>query len=241
MSSTTSWCSNSIHGEVFLRDSSRQFSSQTKYVHSEFYFEQLNLHKSITATSNLVERLTKCSNFIICVQEPYQVNGKIRSLPVGANVHYVNNSQLPRAAIIGAKNVNLWYDSTYSDNDTATVMWTTGNPNMPEVYIVSAYMDILDTEVVNRPIRKLVRHCSRNKVPLIICVDSNAHSELWGSPEANSRGEILEEFILQNGLEVQNVGCKPTFTGRDTATIIDITLTLNVGIKNWRVGGEVTH
>ena len=59
----------------------------------------------------------------------------------------------------------------------------------------------------------------------IICCDSNAHSELWGSPEANVRGEMFEDFIIVNNLVLHNTGSAPTYIGRGAKTHIDLTLT----------------
>ena len=71
-------------------------------------------------------------------------------------------------------------------------------------------------------------------------MDSNAHSVLYG-PDSNPRGEELENFILEHGLMVENVGMRPTFQAkRKTCTIathIDVTLSRGLSgvIKNWEV------
>ena len=74
--------------------------------------------------------------------------------------------------------------------------------------------------------------CTLNNYNLIIGMDSNAHSVLWGD-ETNSRGEWMEEFILDSNLTIENIGRKPTFIGRQT-------LALNTESKNWKVTDEVT-
>ena len=86
-------------------------------------------------------------------------------------------------------------------------------------------MDIT-VNVYPQTLIKLIQHCTSSGDKLIIGMDSNAHSVLWGN-ETNSRGEWLEEFILDSNLTVENQGLKPTFIARQTSTIIDITLTLN--------------
>ena len=71
-------------------------------------------------------------------------------------------------------------------------------------------------------------------------MDSNAHSTLW-APDSNRRGDIIDEFIFDYGLRVDNVGTKPTFQARGVATTIDITLSLNLGpLTDWRVGDVIT-
>ena len=60
-------------------------------------------------------------------------------------------------------------------------------------------------------------------------------------PISNERGDALDEFIVGQGLMVENVGVTPTFQARrqasNIATFIDVTLTrrLNDRIRNWRV------
>ena len=77
-------------------------------------------------------------------------------------------------------------------------------------------------------------------LPLIMGVDSNAHSSLYG-PSNNTRGDDFEDFILQYGLSVENIGTKPTFETRRAnsmaRTHIDVTLSrdLDCEIKHWRV------
>ena len=107
-----------------------------------------------------------------------------------------------------------------------------------KAYFCSVYLDI--TINAHPPtLTTLVQHCATNGHKLVIGMDSNAHSVLCGN-ETNGRGEWLEEFILDSDLIVENQGLKPTFIGRQTSTIIDITLTLNTELNNWKVTDEVT-
>ena len=85
-------------------------------------------------------------------------------------------------------------------------------------------------------LNRLITYTNTNKLKLVIGIDSNAHSSLWGSEESNRRGEILEEWLLTNGLFVANVGDSPTFTGRGSNTIVDITVsTMDIQIRDWAV------
>ena len=80
----------------------------------------------------------------------------------------------------------------------------------------------------------------RRVIPLLIGMDSNSHSVLFGN-ESNKRGEVLEEFILEHGLLVENRGTEPMFAtqrlGRHIATCIDVTLSRGLGdkVRDWRV------
>ena len=105
--------------------------------------------------------------------------------------------------------------------------------------IASIYLDI-NQHVIQESLKKIINFCSASKYPLILGGDLNAHSVLWGS-ESNKRGEELEDFILENGLEVRNMAKEPTFRcsrGNDFyETSIDVTLTrdLPFNLNDWRV------
>ena len=88
-------------------------------------------------------------------------------------------------------------------------------------------------------LQRLIGKCAASNSKLILALDSNAHSFLWGD-DTNARGEAIEDLIATHGLEVANRGYKPTFIGRGTATHIDITITLNCGVGEWRVTDKAT-
>jgi len=99
----------------------------------------------------------------------------------------------------------------------------------------------------NSNLEKLIDFCSTNRIPLLLGVDSNAHSILWGSESTNGRGEDLEDLILAKDLSVVNVGSVPTFQTVVAKSVIDITL-VNVPAQrefmfdDWEVGGmEDSH
>ncbi|XP_037930669.1 uncharacterized protein LOC119665518 [Teleopsis dalmanni] len=79
------------------------------------------------------------------------------------------------------------------------------------------------------------------KLPLILGCDSNAHKEVWGSTNANIRGEYLLEFITSKKLEICNVGNTPTFVTILRKEVLDITIGNIRGcelVKNWRVSNK---
>ena len=77
-------------------------------------------------------------------------------------------------------------------------------------------------------------------LPIIIAMDSNSHSSLFG-PDNNKRGDELEDFVLRHGLQVENYGTAPTFETRrgniNIATHIDVTMSrgLDQTIDDWTV------
>ncbi len=87
-------------------------------------------------------------------------------------------------------------------------------------------MDIL-LDIPNPELTRVVDYCESRKIPLIIGMDSNAHSPAWGERELNKRGDLLNEWITTKNLHLANQGristFVPAFGARDT--IIDVTLT----------------
>ena len=85
---------------------------------------------------------------------------------------------------------------------------------------------------------KIMDYADEKDCKIVLGLDSNAHSELYGL-ETNARGEILEEFIFNRGLDVENRGNIPTFcTLRGTtlaSSCIDITLSRGNNVVNWVV------
>ena len=67
-------------------------------------------------------------------------------------------------------------------------------------------------------------------------MDSNAHSSLRGHSN-NSRGSILTELISEYGLLLRNIGKDYTYDCQLGKSVIDLTLTCNLGagILDWRV------
>ena len=89
---------------------------------------------------------------------------------------------------------------------------------------------------------ELVDFCAARGMKLLCGIDCNAHSSLWGSDDINKRGEDLEEFIFNKGLFIHNIGKEPTWEARGLSSIIDITLSLNLGdgLNQWKVHTD-TH
>jgi len=198
---------------------------------------QINLQHSRSATDELVSRLrvrhTKPDqSTIILVQEPFLNKGKVSGIDRSCKTMAFNDD--PRAAIITYGLSNVWYVPKFSNRDVTTcVLESKGKMT----YIVSAYLDINDNNI-NDKLVKIVEFCNANNHELIIGCDSNAHSSLWGCTSNNRRGDMVEEFIFENNLSVENVGNTYTFDSPIGKSIIDITLTnerASQVISKWHV------
>ena len=97
-----------------------------------------------------------------------------------------------------------------------------------QVLVASVYLDGTDEMVWNDALNKVIDYTDNKILGLILCMDSNSHSTLFG-PDTNGRGKKLEEALAANNLIVENVGHVPTFHGGNSRTCIDVTLTKKSG------------
>ena len=227
---------------------------------------QINLHKGTTGATNLLSYLQTCmhtgtppsqrfyqsgggaqttrgakiKSFLISLQEPPVHNSRVVGLGTQQNVFFDRTTDRPRTAIFASRDLQLWAVPEFTTKDLTTCIWLKDGR---EVFVASAYFDINLDSVVPTILNRLLQHCDRKRKEVIICADTNAHSSLWNSMDTNSRGEILEEWIFQHNLEIQNNGDHFTFFRRDVQTIIDVTFTrgplISREVKNWRVSEEV--
>ena len=112
-----------------------------------------------------------------------------------------------------------------------------------QIVVCSYYWDIHLQSPQGDPILPpkliaILKHCETHSLPIILCGDTNAHSEAWGHPSENPRGRILEDLIIDYGLTIHNNSAFPTWERRDTCSCIDVTLTggeISNHLTNWRI------
>ena len=78
----------------------------------------------------------------------------------------------------------------------------------------------------------------RDKIPLVMVTDANAHHTVWGSTNVNSRGLELLMYCVSANLYFCNVGNKPTFKTKIREEVLDLTLTNQNAwncIRDWHV------
>ena len=196
---------------------------------------QLNAHRAKAAHVNINLESDKLDRFIYFLQEPHYnvATGKVMDLN---QTHHIVSAKDPRACIYAHKSLQLWESKDYTDKDIATCLWKL--PDGSEIYLASVYLDITKQQVIPDILMELMTFCQQRDKPIILAIDSNAHSTLWGSEQTNIRGEDLEEFIFNHDLTLLNQGNKPTFQTSRAASIIDITLVSPIlvsKIKKWKV------
>ena len=153
-------------------------------------FFQINLHKSQGAHANLMAELqtgVQKHPKVILVQEPYFAKRQTPKAPQGFNIYY-SQGTTPRAIILVSRSLTSIGLDHLSTRDTVLVQVTAGQEDF---FVCSSYLDITVPHVVY-DVDECVDHAHRTKLPIIIGMDSNCHSELWGCPNSNQRGEVLE-------------------------------------------------
>ena len=138
----------------------------------------------------------------------------------------------PRAAMLIPKNLQPTFLPHLSKPDVVVVFFKQHN-----LLMVSGYFDI-KLPVIQDWMNNIMEYVQLKQCDLIMGIDTNCHSELFGD-ETNRRGEELEDFIFLHGLEVENRGNIPTFStlknNQLATSFIDITLSQGVQVVDWRV------
>lgn len=112
--------------------------------------------------------------------------------------------------------------------------------NWRELVIVGTYFSpnkpIADFENFLVQLGRVVSAAYPSQV--LLMGDMNAKSSAWGSNVTDQRGDLLEDWVVQLGLQVVNVGREWTCVRQQGGSVVDITLaTPGVAdrIRDWRV------
>lgn len=180
------------------------------------------------------------------LQEPWiGADGKIRGFGgFKGNIFSCRPSDKPRTCVL-TSGVRASVLHEFLSRDLVAVL-VSGLPSLQngkEVVVATAYFPYDQPDCPPKELGNLVDYCQRRNLSLVIGCDANAHSELWGSTDTNTRGETLLEFICEKNLVVVNRGSVPTFRNSVREEVLDLTLTsfdFSQRVCNWRVSEEVT-
>ena len=150
-------------------------------------FVQLNQKKAYVAAVELNKALKKVPQYICLITEPYKNKCKVTARPEGCQVHVVKSQIPPRAAIFFKGNMNIIQIDSLSNEDCVVSLWNNGKDS---VILASIYLDI------NKPVEsewmdKIVNYASSKGLPVILGVDTNAHSVLFGHESNKKRNRVL--------------------------------------------------
>ena len=202
------------------------------------YVKQLNIDKTKLAHENLRHLLNREKTpSIFMIQEPYYFKNKLVGIPKNYKIFGVPKS---RAIIIAHESLDLIYSNEFSTEDITVCFMNSSNR-----YFASIYLDILK-DPIHPYMIKMAEFFASSKCNAIWCLDSNAHSELWGTigdQGTNSRGESLEFFIMSYNAYILNWKKNiATFQSSRASSVIDISLAFGAydDISDWKVETEYT-
>ena len=198
---------------------------------------QVNLNKCYMAQVEIANKIGKDKAFLALIQEPYCYKSRPCLIPKG--IDRITFNDKPRAMILASKHLQLKQVTHLCTQDAAVAITKLAGKN---TVVASIYLDI-NLGVITKELQDIVNFAGSRRYSLLIGVDSNSHSKLWQSKNDNSRGRLLTDFIIENGINVENLGIIPTFECSTGKSIIDLTLTrgLALGIKKWRVCRQANH
>ena len=185
---------------------------------------QINVMHCKAAMSNIYSELSKDEQTIALLQEPWFHKNIIKA-PKGYSVY---SMYMSRACIIAPSAIPLSFSHHLSAPD-CTVCCFEIEEGKTQIYLASIYLDI-NKDCILPAMASFCEFLQRSNSKGILGLDSNAHSTLW-APDQNSRGDQIEPFLIENGLEILNIGKKPTFVTSRSKSTIDITLAYNA--KNY--------
>ena len=210
---------------------------------------QINLQKSKSATAVLQQSLIEVAGpAIALMQEPYTYKDRVCGMgSTDCIVHSDANHGRPRAAIVCSKQLNAVSMPQFCSRDVVAIqlqleLGRKGKGKQTAI-MASAYLPYEEKEIPSQELVKLIDHCKRENILLLIGLDANAHHVVWGSTDNNARGYKMLEFLGSKSLDILNQGDDPTFVIARRQEVIDITVAsgeLTQHVENWRVSKEIS-
>ena len=199
---------------------------------------QLNTAKRTESGNALSRIMGSQRNTLAFITEPPIYRGKVCGFPSLAfnTLYHQGGKNRCRAAIVASKGVITCPLPYYTDEDTASAVVVLDGR---KTCVVSSYMDIKADKIPDM-VHKVSHFAAVNGYGLLICTDSNAHSPLWGSPDLNRRGRLVDEdLIYRYGLQLLNTGSAtlllpaPLWTSRWQHTGLQQASQAGLCLKRW--------
>lgn len=199
---------------------------------------QLNMQGSRLVSDETRVQMDNERTDVLLAQEPYSAYDRITGF--GVATHVINGTtanvdKAQAAIIVRNKEVTVLKVSQLCNAHCACVQI---NSRKGTVYLVSMYFQFShEIEPHIQQLDKVLRRLRGKRI--IIGIDANAKSPLWGSRTLDERGATLEDFIAEQNLVVLNRNNEPsTFSNGRGETNIDVTLaTENAArmVRSWKV------
>ena len=175
---------------------------------------------------------------VLCIQEPYVIYNKIVGIPRKHKTFAAGEGR-QRAAIVVTNNL---LDSILirqlSDEDTVVIEVVN---NKAKIIIASMYFDInrrIEDDL--NKIEAIIQHAKGAGV--IMAMDSNSRSTSWHDTLTNTRGRILEEFLISKNLHImKEESTLTTYRSSRGTSNIDLTVISNQilrAVEVWEVSDK---
>jgi hypothetical protein len=197
---------------------------------------QINLRRSRAATAHLVKYITEKSYDVVLIQEPYHIKNKVCGLPKDYRVYYNDKEEVPKTAVVVTNpKIQVVFIQAFSNYFSTFVKMQFKQKSFTILSLYCSPFQPLEEELL------LIKQSLSVIKPsnLIICMDSNAKSQVWFNQQEDSRGRTLIEFISESNLNILNDNeSEPTFCTSYGSSHLDLTisdLSSLTFIKEWKV------
>jgi hypothetical protein len=174
---------------------------------------------------------------ILFIQEPYTIQGKLIGIPTKYKIYTAGEGRYRAAIVVTNNHLDATLLLQLSDGDAVAVETT---KSTKKIIAVSMYFN--REHQIEHDIRKMERVINHAKhTGLLFAADSNARSTSWHDVRMDTRGKILEEFIMSKQLYIMNDSCYTTFSNRLGSSNIDLALTnsqLLESFSEWEISDQ---
>lgn len=186
----------------------------------------INLHNAYNAVYSIGQYIGSRSNIIASLNEPRSNNNKVYNIETFDEIISYQSEDPTKVikAAIGVKGVDSRIIFEHLCNPNLAVAEI--SKNSAKIIFISAYFppseDInIGLDNLSNALKEL-RNMGKNG-GILICADTNAHSNLWKDKDTDDRGTLLELFLAKEDLGIINTRGDKTFcNSRGHESVIDL-------------------
>ena len=179
---------------------------------------QWNVQGLSTSKEEVVKLIDELKPQVLALQETWQGREQISRLmgynSIAKEGHY--NRRYHGGVTLYIHN-SLPYDEVLVNTGLQIAAARVNIGHRKLITFVTLYMS-RNVYVRRNEVAVMIRHLP---MPFILMGDLNAHHELWGNDQNDSRGRWIEEMVLEKGLNILNDGSPTHVSG----TAVDLTIT----------------
>lgn len=191
-------------------------------------FLQANINHCARAQDLLLQSMAQWAIDVAVVAEPYFV-------PLRDD--WVCDTNRSVALITRSATDTLPFEAVTRGRGYVAAIW--GKVMVVGVYFAPS-ISLVDMEDIILKLGSIVS--SSRPRPVIVLGDFNAKSKAWGSPATNARGELVEDWAIEQGLILLNRGSVQTCVRKNGGSIVDLSFAspaLARTVQDWHVIEEV--